>query len=266
MNGSKTGLAAFFCVTLLGACEAREEPFAQDAPAPIASLRSACNAMVFEEAAFTHCIAEPENHAIRMVLGNDEGQNFASLAAYAAARPAGAPPVVFAMNGGGFDEGGTPHGYYVEKGDRLFRLNRSSDAFGAAPSAVLYGFVDSGWFVWESQRFYDEVTRRPDFGTQSGPMLVQAGEINLAITEMEPVLVVRNAVGRDAGGRLHFVISDQPVDLARLARFFRDVANTPNAMQLDENVAQLWDPQHDRLDLGDPLGPIIVVEMRENPQ
>jgi uncharacterized protein YigE (DUF2233 family) len=47
-----------------------------------------------------------------------------------------------------------------------------------------------------------------------------------------------------------------------MARYYRDVVGAADALFLDGQVSQLWDPAAGRMDTGVPIGPIIVVEMR----
>ena len=70
-----------------------------------------------------------------------------------------------------------------------------------------------------------------------------------------------NAVGVDAKGRAHFVISNAPLSFGKLARFYRDELGVKNALYLDGSVSQLWNPATDRIDSGAPIGPILVVEL-----
>jgi prepilin-type processing-associated H-X9-DG protein len=58
------------------------------------------------------------------------------------------------------------------------------------------------------------------------------------------------------------VISEAPVSFGKLARYFRERLETPNALFLDGSVSQLWDPARGRMDSGPELGPLIVVENR----
>jgi uncharacterized protein YigE (DUF2233 family) len=74
--------------------------------------------------------------------------------------------------------------------------------------------------------------------------------------------MVRNAVGVDKEGRAHFVISESPLSFGKLARFYRDVLKTPNALYLDGSVSALWDPASGRMDYRAPIGPMIVVEAK----
>ncbi len=56
------------------------------------------------------------------------------------------------------------------------------------------------------------------------------------------------------------MISEAPLSFGKLARYYRDVLKTPNALFLDGSVSQLWNPSRRRRDGGVPLGPLIVVE------
>jgi uncharacterized protein YigE (DUF2233 family) len=94
-------------------------------------------------------------------------------------------------------------------------------------------------------------------------MLVINGKLHPEITQDGPSRMIRNGVGVDSEGRAHFVISDGPLSFGQLARFYRDVLKTPNALYLDGNVSALWDPASGRMDAGVPIGPLIVVENRE---
>lgn len=229
---------------------------------------SACQKASFEDVTLTHCIADPTRHRIVMDLapgsGGTDDTPYRSLANLAAGRDANAPSVAFAMNGGMFDGGGRPIGYYVENGNRTKELSLSDGPgnFHMKPNGVFYG-SSTKWQIRTSDDFLRTVGDRPDFGTQSGPMLVIDGKLHPQITNDGPSKAIRNAVGIDQQGRAHFVMSDQPLSFGQLARFYRDELETPNALFLDGNVSVLWDPVADRLNSSAPIGPIIVVEHRE---
>ncbi len=227
---------------------------------------SACEPAVFEGVELTLCVADPELHQIKTALAPDEGPPWRSLAAFAANRAPDAPLVAFALNAGMFDDDGQPIGYFVEDGERLHRLNRNAGPgnFHMLPNGVFFGTGNS-WQVMTSQQFFETVDKRPQFGTQSGPMLVIDGELHPDIDPDGESLRIRNAVGVDSGGRALFVISDEPISFGKLARFYRDVLKVPNALFLDGTVSSLWAPDNGRLDNSYPIGPIIVVEKRPEP-
>lgn len=228
-----------------------------------AQVESACRSIIFEDTPLTHCLAVPSRHAISMELGPDGAAPYRSLTALAAARDA--DTVAFAMNGGMYEDDGQPVGYYVEDSERLQTLNTNPGEgnFHMLPNGVFYG-TGGEWRVRSSESFLANVSDRPEFGTQSGPMLVIDGKLHPDITHDGPSRLIRNGVGVDERGRAHFVIANAPLSFGKLARFFRDELNTPNALFLDGSVSALWNPATGRLDTGAPLGPIIVVTRKES--
>ena len=219
---------------------------------------SACKPVRFEDVMFTECVADPARHRVRMVLGSPP---YRSLAKFSASRPENAPPVAFAMNAGMFDGEGKPIGYFVENRERLHELNLNdgSGNFHMKPNGVFYGTGR----IKTSEDFYSTVGDRPDFGTQSGPMLLIEGKVHPQISEDGPSKRIRNGVGVDRDGKAHFVIAASPVSFGQFARYFRDVAKTPNALYLDGTVSSLWDPARGRMDTRADLGPLVVVETKE---
>lgn len=234
------------------------------APKPPPPPPPPCDSATFEGVALTHCTATPGRHTIHMVLGPKGGAPYRSLSQLVVDRPDRSREVAFAMNGGMFDAAGKPIGYYVEEGRRGHDLNRNEGPgnFHVMPNGVFYGDAGGYWAVRTTASFADKVVRRPDFGTQSGPMLVIDGKLHPRIDPDGASKKLRNGVGVDAKGRAHFVISDEPISFGKLARYFRDRLHCPNALFLDGSVSSLWDPHMGRVDGGPPLGPLIVVEKR----
>jgi len=239
----------------------KDDPAPSPTPTPSIAADSACRKVVFEDVPLTHCIADPAKHRIAMAnLGADK-QPFGSLFAFAPTVDAGS--IAFAMNGGIYGDDLKPLGYYVEKGERLAELNRGEGDgnFYMKPNGVFFG-SGGKWQVMGSNTFFETVGERPEFGTQSGPLLVVDGKLHPEIQDNGPSKAIRNGVGVGADGKAHFVIADAPVSFGQLARFFRDELKVSNALYLDGQVSSLWDPATGRMDKG-RTGPIIVVTKRE---
>jgi uncharacterized protein YigE (DUF2233 family) len=237
-----------------------KELAAAPSPSPTPTATSACRAVTFEDATLTDCVADPAQHTITTMLGNP---SYRSFKAFAEAKPDEAKKVVFAMNAGMFDGEGKPIGYYVKDGERGKELNRADGPgnFHMKPNGVFFG-SGGKWRIMTADAFYAQVGERPQFGTQSGPMLVVDGKLHPQITDDGPSKAVRNGVGIDGMGRAHFVISEGPVSFGKLARYFRDVVKTPNALYLDGSVSALWDPATGRMDARAPIGPMLLVESK----
>jgi uncharacterized protein YigE (DUF2233 family) len=217
-----------------------------------------CASVTFEETRFTQCIADPATHRIEMRLTGKDGVLYRGFAALASKTKI--ETVAFGMNGGMYDTHSRPIGYYVENGQKLYPLN-SKDGEGNfynKPNGVFFG-SGSKWRVMSADAFEAQAAKRTDFGTQSGPMLVIDGAIHPKFDPNGSSKHIRNAVGVDAQGKAHFVISDEPVSFGRMARMVRDLAGTPNALYLDGEVSALWNPATGRMDGRYPLGPLILV-------
>jgi uncharacterized protein YigE (DUF2233 family) len=258
-------LALVLGMALLTGCNAtgsNESGAKQASPQPLAK-GSVCSTDSFESTDLTHCIADPARHRIAMALGPKGGAPYRSIMALISHRPKDAPKMAFAMNGGMFGDDGKPIGYYVESSKRLHTLNRAKGGgnFHLLPNGVFYG-SGTAWAVASTETFANTVQTRPEFATQSGPMLVIGGKLHPQISEDGQSQFIRNAVGVDEQGRAHFVISEGTLSFGKLARYFRDVLKVQNALFLDGNVSALWDAPSGRIDETVPLGPLIVVENR----
>jgi len=240
--------------------QAAPEPEAEATPEPtptIEAAASACRAVAFEGVALTHCVADPAQHRIATANAPKGGAPYGSLSAYAVANDM--TTIAFAMNGGMYGDDLKAMGYYVENGERLREFNRGDGEgnFFIKPNGVFFG-TEGKWQVLSTDAFYASISDRPQFGTQSGPMLVVEGKLHPAIQDNGPSRAIRNGVGVDAKGLAHFVISDGPISFGQLARYFRDEVKTPNALYLDGQVSALWNPANNRLDQA-RNGPLLVV-------
>lgn len=239
-----------------------DEP-AEIVPAPTVSdpaVASPCSAARFEGVRLTHCIADPATHTIRTALTPNSGEAAGTMAGWAA--DADKDKIAFVMNAGMYGDDLRAIGYYVQGSERLGELNRADGPgnFHMKPNGVFFG-GNGAWRVLDSGTFFRTIGDRPQFGTQSGPMLVIDGKLHPDFQDDGPSLAIRNGVGVGKDGKAHFVISDQPVSFGKFARFFRDELKTPNALFLDGNISSLWDPARSRMDEG-RVGPLLVVESK----
>ncbi|KEO87250.1 hypothetical protein EH30_06375 [Erythrobacter sp. JL475] len=235
------------------------EEIVQSAPAE-AIAGAACSPATFEDVQLIHCIADPELHRISAALAPVSGDNAGTIEGWAAGKNEGA--IAFVMNGGAYGDDLKPLGYFVQDSDRLVELNRAdgSGNFFLKPNGVFFG-SDGNWRILDTETFLRTVGDRPQFGTQSGPMLVLNGELHPEIQDDGPSKSIRNGVGVSADGKAHFVISQEPLSYGKLARYFRDELKVENALFLDARTSSLWDPARGRMDRG-RVGPLIVVEKK----
>ena len=230
--------------------------------APAQGAAAACEQRTFEGAAFTLCRYDRRRDRLVLVLDGPRGplRSLAALESFLGAR---AQRLRFAMNAGMYDEAGNPIGLYVEESRERRPINRQRGPgnFHLLPNGVFTVAADGRVAVLPSGR-YDPASL-PRFATQSGPMLVIDGRLHPAIQDDGPSLHIRNGVGVDSADTAWFVISEDAVSFGRMARFFRDVLDCPNALYLDGSVSSLWDRPGGRRDTNRQLGPLVAVFERE---
>lgn len=188
----------------------------------------------------------------------ENGDALGSLgAAIRAVKATGKQPL-FAMNGGMYDPDLSPVGYFVENGRKLRQANmrRGPGNFHMLPNGVFFvegdkaGVMETGAFLKRN--------RRPDFATQSGPMLVINGQLHPKFRAKSESRKIRNGVGVSADGRkATFVLSDEPVTFHAFAKVFQRHLNTPNALFLDGSISQLASSTVNRNGFR-PVGPVII--------
>lgn len=226
------------------------------------TAKADCAQTVFEDVPVSHCRFHPSDYEFRMFHRNASGQLIGSFAGVLGGLREDGEELVFATNGGMYHPDRAPVGLYIEDGRQTMRIITSDGPgnFGLLPNGVFCA-TERKAMVIEARRFAENP---PDclHATQSGPMLVIDGALHPKLLPDSDSRFLRNGVGVDAQGAVHFAIADAPVNFHRFARFFRDHLATPNALFLDGKVSRFFAPQLARRDVGLPLGPIIGVVAR----
>ena len=220
---------------------------------------AACEGVEFQGQHFTACRFDLTKDKIGLYNLNSSGQPYGFFSTLSDELAGQGKRLAFAMNGGMYDEGLKPIGLYIEGGKTLHKLNRRNGAgnFHLKPNGVFFVKGSSGG-VLETEA-YAKSGIKPDFATQSGPMLVIDGAIHPKFSETGTSEKFRNGVGAIDASHVVFAISDEPVGFYDFAVFFRDGLKCRNALFLDGSISSLYAPELSRNDQFRALGPIIGV-------
>ena len=172
--------------------------------------------------------------------------------------------LLFAVNGGIFQEDRTPLGYYAADNIEIHSLNRANGFgnFYLKPNGVFY-LKDKVPFISETEEFYQflETGRTaPNIAVQSGPLLINHGRINSAFTDGSSNRYIRSAVGiisDESENLIVFAISDRPVNFYNFAVFFRDFLNCSQALYLDGHISAMYLPSLNRKQRGRSFSTIL---------
>jgi uncharacterized protein YigE (DUF2233 family) len=222
-----------------------------------------CSALEAKGQRYTACSYSPGDAVLEVRNLDGNGEPYRYLGSFALGLQQDGRTLLFAMNAGMYDENQRPIGYYVEDGKQLKKLNRRNGGgnFHLKPNGVFY-VKDGKPGVMETEAFAKSGIK-PDYASQSGPMLVINGKIHPKFSETGTSRKLRNGVGIDAAGRAYFVISENAVTFWEFATLFRDELKTDNALFFDGSVSSLYAPEINRNDGFLPLGPMVgAVEIK----
>lgn len=215
----------------------------------------------FRDQSFDVLVIDPAKQELRLFWKDQEGNPYRDFATLRTSLEQEGKRLRFATNAGIFSEDHTPGGLHIENGHELKSLNHRDGAgnFHMKPNGVfMLGAQGAG--VMESNQ-YDQAQSHPQIATQSGPMLVIDGDLHPDFREGSSNRYVRNGVGVDTQGRIHFVISNQRVNFFDFASLFRDRLNCPDALYLDGSISEFYLPELGREGGGsDFCGILAVVE------
>lgn len=217
-----------------------------------------CVSIRHADAPFTICSFAPGKADIRMFWRDANGDAYGGFDRLAEDVAAKGGRLVFAMNAGMYQPDLSPVGLYVEKGEEMHPVNRRAGAgnFGMLPNGVFWVRGQSVG-VTETRKFLAQ-NARPDYATQSGPMLVIGGKIHPKIKPDGVSEKLRNGVGVCEDGLTRFVIADAPVTFHAFASLFVAL-KCPDALFLDGSISALYAPDLKRNDGWKSIGPIVGV-------
>lgn len=214
-----------------------------------------CRPVRFADSAFVVCTTDLRRYDVRLFWRGPDGNVLGSFRRLKET-PEGSR-LAFAMNAGMYHEDRSPVGLYVENGTELKAANTRNGPgnFHLKPNGVFYVKGNRAG-VLETNTYLKRKIR-PDYATQSGPMLVIDGRFHPKFSEQSTSLKIRNGVGVKDQHTVVFAISDDPVAFSTFARLFRDHLGCANALFLDGSVSSLYAPGLERMDSLLPMGPIV---------
>jgi len=207
-----------------------------------------------------------DSNTVKLHWKNTSGKNFENLGNVLGYLNASKTEVLMLTNGGMYNPNAEPQGLYIEKKKILRPLDttkpKNSGNFYMQPNGVFY--VESGGKckIDSTDRFAYLLYKKgikPEYATQSGPMLVRGGKINSNFTKNSTNRKLRSGVGIAASGKVVFVISEGDINFYDFALFFKEVFGCNNALFLDGVVSRMYLKDFKSNEKGGDFGPIISV-------
>lgn len=187
-----------------------------------------------------HVVVLSQPDKVRLIHSDSLGRKIKSLDKAIEEFSTSSSSVRFATNAGMFHRNHDPVGLYVEHGKTLFPLKTDSGRgnFHLLPNGVFHW--DSESFSVSSTRKFQKENPKPQFATQSGPMLVIDGTLHPAFREKSQNKYIRSGVGVLPNGELIFCLSTEPVNFYTFGSLFKDHFQCQNALYLDGSISQMY--------------------------
>jgi uncharacterized protein YigE (DUF2233 family) len=171
--------------------------------------------------------------------------------------------LLFAMNGGMFNNDNSPKGLFIQHQKKVVELDTSSGEgnFYLKPNGVFYITTDNRPFICRTNDFVDNGQLK--FATQSGPMLVIDGEIHPAFRKGSVNLYIRNGVGVLPDNKVIFAMSKSEINFYDFAEYFKNLG-CKNALYLDGFVSRAYLPEKNWSQTDGNFGVIIGISKPKN--
>jgi uncharacterized protein YigE (DUF2233 family) len=184
---------------------------------------------------------DPRKDDLRLYWKDDQGdrlRDFQSLEKFVQAK---GERLVFATNGGMFEPNSTPVGLFVQSGVEQTPLNLREGAgnFYLKPNGVFLINEKHEALIVESSA-YTALLSPVIWATQSGPLLVQRGDIHPDFIEDSKNKKIRSGVGVRKDGMVVFALSREEVTFYEFASLFLTKLKCPNALFLDGDISAFY--------------------------
>lgn len=237
-------------------------------PLSSAAASAGCHEITEDSAHYVVCSFDmrqnKHDEELRLFLSDPKGKPYGGFAALQADLQQRGEQLLFGMNAGMYGDDLRPVGLLIEGGKQIHPVNQraGSGNFHLKPNGVFY-FGGHSAGVMETQAFVKSGLK-PDYATQSGPMLVVNGEIHPKIEATGTSEKIRNGVAVRDGHVVLFVISEDPVTFYRFASLFRDRLDCTDALYLDGSISSLYAPGLGRVTDGlRQIGPIVAIVQKQ---
>jgi uncharacterized protein YigE (DUF2233 family) len=224
-----------------------------------AAMAVKCDVTNFLGKQYTVCRIDVLHEHLQLFLRDDSAKPLKHFDALDAWLHEHGQRLNFAMNAGMYQSDLSPLGLFVNAGKEVSSLN-TADGYGnffLKPNGVFYLSASGANIVETSE--YQKNAEQAALATQSGPLLVNRGEIHRKFIANSTSRLIRNGVGIISKTTVVFAISDEPVNFFEFATLFRDNLHCTDALYLDGTVSSLYSVDLNRNDSRANLGPIIGV-------
>lgn len=244
----------FLSLYFLSCLNGKNKPVAPQPPAqPITQTKDTTG-----DNRFITYIADPQKQNIQFYLKDSSGQYFKSILSLQTWLLKNEQTLLFAMNGGMYQQDNSPLGLFITHQKIISPLNRKKGTgnFYVQPNGVFYITTNKVAVVCTTKDFTNKGNIQ--FATQSGPMLVINGQINQLFQKGSVNVNIRNGVGILPGNKIVFAMSKKEINFYDFPHYFKTLG-CKSALYLDGFVSRTYLPEQNWIQTDGNFGVIIGV-------
>jgi len=204
-------------------------------------------------------IANPNKQQIRFYWKDNNNKNYANLQNLKLSLENEGKKLIFATNGGMYNQSFAPQGLYIENGKLLSPIDMKQNGYGnfyLQPNGVFFVLKTNVARVVPTDSF--KYSENILFATQSGPMLLIDNEINAKFNKNSKNKYIRNGVGILPNGNVVFAMSKERISFYDFANYFK-LLGCANALYLDGFVSRTYLPSKNWSQLDGNFAVIIAI-------
>ena len=227
------------------------------------------------ELSFTHnhqtydaIIVNPAKSIISLHWLSKENTPYKTIQALREALPVKQKDVLMITNGGMFMKNNVPVGLFVSEGKELHPIDTATDQpgnFYMQPNGVFY-LDNAGAHVATTAYYLKKSGAQHQIvhATQSGPMLVSKGTVNVQFNPKSQNRNLRSGVGILPNGNVVFIISKEAqTTFFDFATIFKERFGCKDALYLDGAISKMYLKNSRSEELNGDFGAMIAVTVRQ---
>lgn len=240
---------------MITACDQTKKPLPQEVELPVKTTSATAQKSHPDYITYQ---ADLQKHRVRFFWKNTRGAHYKRIEAVNNELTQQQTKLLYAANGGIFQEDLTPLGLFIQDQKVQTPLNKRKGYgnFYVQPNGVFYITKQQKARVVKTASFKQDVSITD--AIQSGPMLLIDGLINPVFTKGSSNINIRNGVGVKPDNTVVFCMSKRPVNFYDFANYIKS-QGCVNALYLDGAISQSYCPEQDWKQTGGRFSVIIGV-------
>ena len=251
----RTFLLSLLMIISITACDQSKKPLPQEVESPANTTSTTAQKSHPDYITYN---ADLQKQRVRFFWKDPRGEHYERIDAVNKELAQQQTNLLYAVNGGIFQEDLTPLGLFIQDQKVQAPLNkrRGYGNFYVQPNGVFYITKQQKAGIVSTASF-KQVSSITD-AIQSGPMLLIDGLINPLFTKGSSNVNIRNGVGIKPDNTVVFSMSKRPVNFYDFANYFK-TQGCVNALYLDGAISQSYCPEQDWKQTGGRFSVIIGV-------